>query len=65
MVSEAKMKAIRKYDAKTYTKYGVRIKKTDEQRFLDAVAKSNLSKNAFIVQAIMNAIEQVEKDCLQ
>ena len=65
MVSEAKMKANHKYDAKAYDKFLLRMKKADTPRFLDAVAKSNLSKNAFIVQAIMHAIEQVEKDWLQ
>lgn len=61
MVSQAKMKANHKYDAKTYDKFLLRMRKTETDRFLQAVQKSGLSKNAFILKAIENYIDTVEK----
>ena len=56
-VSPAKIKAHRKYDAKTYDKFTIRVKKTDMERVRECMG--DMSINAFINQAIL---EKVDRD---
>lgn len=60
MVSEARKKANAKYDAKAYYRISTRIRKENEEQFLQAVQKSGLSKNTFILQAINEYMKKFE-----
>jgi hypothetical protein len=55
-VSAARMKANHKYDAKTYDKVTIRVKKADMERLRDILGDSSL--NGFINQAILEKIDR-------
>ena len=55
-VSAAKIKANRKYDAKTYDKLTIRVKKTDMARVRECMGA--LSVNAFINAAILEKVDR-------
>ena len=59
-VSAARMKANHKYDAKTYDKLTIRVKKTDMERVRAVIGDSSI--NAFINAAIL---EKVDRDIQQ
>ena len=48
MVSEAKKKAVTKYDDKTYNKCMVRLRKEDNKDLIQAIEASGLSCTAFL-----------------
>ena len=56
-ISAARMKANHKYDAKTYDKLTIRVKKSDMERVRACVGDGSL--NGFINQAIL---EKVDRD---
>ena len=58
-VSAAKMKANHKYDAKTYDKLTIRVKKTDMERVRAVIGTNSI--NAFINQAILEKVDRVTK----
>lgn len=55
-VSPAKIKANRKYDAKTYDKFTIRVKKTDMDKAREIMG--DMSVNGFINQAIREKIDR-------
>ena len=55
-ISAARMKANHKYDAKTYDKLTIRVKKTDMERVKELL--DNQSINAFINQAILEKVDR-------
>lgn len=57
-VSKAQARAIKKYDNKSYFKSLVRFKKEDEERIRAAAGDS---LNGFIVTAVMEKVQEVEK----
>lgn len=59
-ISAARMKANHKYDAKTYDKLTIRVKKSDMERVRAVLG--DVSLNAFINQAIL---EKVDRDIQQ
>ena len=59
-ISAARMKANHKYDAKTYDKLTIRVKKTDMERIRAALGDDSL--NGFINTAIMEKVDRVLKD---
>lgn len=58
-VSQAKMKANHKYDAKTYTRMTVRVKNTDLERIKQAMG--DMSVNAFLNAAVLEKVDRVLK----
>ena len=58
-VSAAKMKANHKYDAKTYDKLTIRVKKTDMERVRAVIGTNSI--NAFINRAILEKVDRVTK----
>jgi len=55
-ISAARMKANHKYDAKTYDKITIRVKKTDMARVRAAIGEKSL--NGFINTAIMEKVDR-------
>lgn len=58
-ISAARMKANHKYDAKTYDRVTIRVKKTDMVRLREALGDNSL--NGFINQAILEKVDRVLK----
>jgi len=55
-ISAARMKANHKYDAKTYDKLTIRVKKTDMERVRALIGDQSL--NGFINQAILEKVDR-------
>ena len=55
-ISAARMKANHKYDAKTYDKLTIRVKKSDMERI--RAVMGDISINAFINQAILEKVDR-------
>ena len=54
--SDAKLKAIKKYDQKAYDQITLRVPKGQKQIITDIAAKYNLSPNGYINRAIQTQI---------
>ena len=57
-MTEARIRANRKYNEKTYDRFQISVPKGKRDEIMDAVKKSGLSRNAFIVAAIWEKIER-------
>ena len=56
MRTKAQIKASAKYNAKTYTRFSVMLKKDLAKAFEDYCSKNNLSKNGAITRLIEQAV---------
>ena len=56
--SDAKLKAIKKYDMKTYERINARFRKDEMKVFSNYCKKSNHSKSGFMVKATLEKIER-------
>lgn len=57
MVTEARIRANEKYNAKAYDRVYVRVKKGDKEKIEAAAEAAGKSLNAFIVDAVMDKVE--------
>ena len=64
-VSEAKQKANRKYDKKTYSRISLVIKKTHKPLIMKYATKKGISQNSFIKNAIMSYIKSEFGDSVE
>lgn len=66
MVSKAQIKAVKKYEDKTYFKTLIRFHKSDEDKIRKAADVCNTSLNNFIVEAVNEKISRMNTEwCMQ
>ena len=61
-VSDAQMRAVRKYDAKAYDRYSFRFPKGEVDVVRDFAKAHGESFNAFVIEAIHERMERLSKN---
>lgn len=61
-VSEKQKEAVKRYEAKTYDKFIIRVKKAKAEYMKDFILHTGESMNGFINRAIDECIERYEKE---